>query len=194
MGNLKHELGFWFEHIPNDSHIFIYSVDRLSRHMLKGLDFLEKAVLRNISVHFVTNGIVYNKDISAGNKAMVQSELQSAEKYSNLTSEKIKGTLRRLKTEGHSFGKAPYGFKNVIINGIRKRVVDDRESDNIRKIKTEYNYIHEHFDEIRVNERMRRNYSSIYRHLIRWCNRSGIKNRNGDVFRLSQIKTIVNSD
>ena len=40
---------------------------------------------------------------------MVQNELMTAEKQSNDTSEKIKGTLKRLKDEGHVIGKAPYG-------------------------------------------------------------------------------------
>ena len=34
------------------------------------------------------------------NKSSIQQELQTAEKYSNDTSEKIKGTINRLKNEG----------------------------------------------------------------------------------------------
>ena len=37
------------------------------------------------------------------NKSSIQQELQTAEKYSNDTSEKIKGTINRLKNEGNIF-------------------------------------------------------------------------------------------
>ena len=194
MNNLKYELGFWNAHIPNGSHIIIYSVDRLSRHMLKGLQFLDAMVARNISVHFVTNDIIYNRDISAGHKAMIQSELQSAEKYSNLTSEKIKGSLKRLREEGNEYGYPGYGFKSVIINNIRKKIPNKSEKTNIEIIKNKYNDIHENFNHYRDTEQVRRSQSSIIKFIIRWCVRSGIKNRKLMPFTISQIKSIVSSD
>ena len=194
MKNLDRELGFWSKHIPNGGHIIIYSVDRLSRHMLKGLQFLDNMVSRDISVHFVTNNIIYNKTISSGNKAMIQSELQSAEKYSNITSEKIKTTQKLQRAQGHAHGgKAPYGYKNVVIDGIRKRQVCETENNNILNIKNKFNDIHVNIGEYCMRENVRRSYYSIYKYIIRWCTRCGMKNRNGKEFTISQIKAFVNT-
>ena len=155
------------------------------------LDNLNK---RNITIHFVTNNIVYNKDISSANRAMIQTELMTAEKQSNDTSEKIKGTLKRLKAEGHVIGKAPYGFSNIIVNGIRKRSVNKAEKENITQIKNKYIHIHENIDEYLEKDKIRRGQSSIITYIMRWTARTGLKHRKGNAFTFSQIKSIVNSD
>jgi len=185
------ELAFWMKHIPNNSIIIVYSPDRFSRNTLKALEILEYLNSRDIIVYFVTSSITYSKDITSAQKAMVQNELMTAEKQSNDTSEKIKGTFKRLKDEGHVIGKAPYGLTNVLIDGIRKRINNNSENINIQKIKEKYCDIIENFDNYK-NECVRSSNSSIIKYIIRWCNRSGIKNRNNLSFTQSTIKKIIN--
>ena len=188
------ELAFWSSHIPNHSTIIVYSPDRWCRNTLKGLEVLDSLIKRDITVHFVTNNIDYNKTITSANRAMIQTELMTAEKQSNDTSEKIKGTLSRLKAEGHIIGKAPYGFSNVVINGIRKRTINVDEQKHIRTIKDKYIDIHENFDTYAKSENIRRSNLSIITFIMRWCTRTNIKHRNGNAFTFSQIKNITNMD
>jgi DNA invertase Pin-like site-specific DNA recombinase len=188
------ELSVFMSHIPNDGNIIIYSPDRWSRHTLKGLQELDELVKRNITIHFINNDIKYNKNTSSAHKAIIQSELMTAEKQSNDTSEKIKGTLKRLKTEGHVIGKAPYGYKNIIINGIRKRIIDDKETENIKSIKHKYLDIFNNIGEYAKIDRVYSNKTSIIKFIMRWASRIGMKNRNSAAFSYSQIKTILKAD
>ena len=191
MNNLEYELGFWEKYIPENSNVIIYSVDRLSRHLLKGIQFLDKLLERGIQIHFVSNELIYKTNMSSATKSMVQQELQTAEKYSNMTSEKIKGTFKRLREEGHVFGRAPYGYKNINIDGIRKRVRNDSEYDNINKIIQRYrNYI-ENFEMYPENVGVKRTYNNIMDALMRWCNRNGLKYRNGQSYTRAQLNKIV---
>ena len=186
------ELSFWFKHIPDNSNIIVYSPDRWSRHTLKGLQELDNLTLKNITIHFVNNQIKYNKTISSANRAMIQTELMTAEKQSNDTSEKIKGTLNRLKAEGHEIGKAPYGYKNAVVNGIRKILVNTEEKNTIQKIKDMYFDINNNYNKY-ANEIRSKSKINMIKFIIRWCNRIGTKNRNGLSFTESQIRNIVKS-
>jgi DNA invertase Pin-like site-specific DNA recombinase len=192
MNNLNYELGFWEQHILNNSDLIIYSVDRLSRNLLKGVQFLEKLSTRGVNIHFVTNEIIYNKNISAAAKSMIQQELQTAEKYSNITSEKIKGTLARLRQEGHVFGRAPYGYKNIKLGNIRKRITDNQEMENIRKINERYNNYVETFENYPENVNIKKTTINIIKGLVRWCNRTGLKYRHNKHYTIQQIKHIIN--
>ena len=193
--NLKNnEIAFWSPHIPNNSTIIVYSPDRWCRNTRVGLEVLDEFSKRNITVHFVSNNIDYNKDITSANRAMIQTELMTAEKQSNDTSEKIKGTHRRLRAEGHVLGKAPYGFRISIINGIRKRFPNEDEKNNIRKIKQKHIDIHENFDDYLRTENIKRNESSVIKFIVRWCVRTGLQHRNNVAFTEYQIKKIVESD
>lgn len=193
MNNLNYELGFWHPQIPDGSHIIIYSVDRLSRHLIKGLQFLEEMAARNISVHFIMSELVYTRDISSANKARIQQELQTAEQYSNMLSERIRKTQERLRAEGHILGgRAKYGFKNVKVNGIRKRIVDIQEQQNIRQIQVRYQDYIQNYDNHFELKGARRTNAALFRTLIRWCNRNGLHNRNGEPYTKQQIERIVN--
>ena len=185
------ELSVWLSHLPDESNIIVYSPDRWSRHTLKGLQELDNLILKkHITIHFVNNDIKYNRTTSSAHKAMIQSELMTAEKQSNDTSEKIKGTLNRLKAEGHIIGKAPYGFKNSVVEGIRKRLVNSEEKNTIQKIKDLYLDINKNFNKY-VNDISSKTKINIIKYIIRWCIRNSIKNRNGLSFSISQIRTMI---
>jgi DNA invertase Pin-like site-specific DNA recombinase len=191
MGNLKHELGFWQDYIPVGSHIIIYSVDRLSRHLVKGMQFLDLMTARDIRIHFVTHELVFHSDISAAGRAMIQQELQSAEKFSNIASEKVRTTMARLKQEGHVFGRAPYGYKHTKIGNIRKRTPDNKEQQNIREIQSQYSYIMDNWKNNPDTAGLRYSKINMLRTIIRWCNRNGLKYRNHKNYTASQIRNII---
>jgi DNA invertase Pin-like site-specific DNA recombinase len=190
--NLKQgELGFWSKYINNGTHLLIYSVDRLTRHLLSGITYIDNLVTRNIDIHFVTNKILYNSGISAMHKSMIQQELQTAEKYSNDTSEKIKGTLRRLRSEGHCVGgRIPYGVKRIVVDGIRKQVANQNEVDNIKVIKAKFYDIWKNFNKYSHIISHKSNFK-IIKYLILWCEEQHIKHRNNKTFTINQIKKII---
>jgi len=189
----KGELGYWSDYIKeNCDDILIYSVDRLTRHLLSGMQFLETMASHNITIHFVNNKINYASNISAMHKSMIQQELQTAEKYSNDTSEKILGSQRRLKAEGHYVGggHAKYGLKRIIVDGIRKQVTNINEQDIITKIKEKYYDICENYENS-YKDSIRRTHVAFIRYIINWCDNNNIKNRLGNKFTEGQIKKII---
>ena len=191
---IKGEISFWLPQIKDNSHLIIYSTDRFTRNMLHGLVLLDDMVKRNITVHFLKEEIVYDSNVSAAKKAMIQQELQTAEKYSNLTSEKIKGTLSRLRSEGYMFGRAKYGFETIKDNnGIRKHIIKNSERNNIDKIKRKYIEISNNFHNIIENSGQKKSIIAITKNVIRWCNREAIYNRKNESFTIRQIQIIVKS-
>ena len=190
--NLKDgELGFWKDYIDNYSNLLIYSADRLTRHLFSGLQFLNTMQEKDIDVHFVNNKLIYNRSISAMNKSSIQQELQTAEKYSNDTSEKIKGTLNRLKNEGKYMpGRIPYGYKRIKVNGHLKQVENSIEMDNINTLKSLYNRIWNKFDDY-SNVIPKKSQYHIIKYLTQWCSQQHIKDRNNINFTESRLKTII---
>ena len=116
--------------------------------------------------------------MTAAEKHLIHQELQTAENYSNITSEKIKNTMNRLKAEGHVFGRAPYGYKNILINGIRTRVEDEQEQSNIAQICEYYDTLGE---------------ICGYKSTLNWCNEENLTYRHGKPYTLQQIKKIINN-
>jgi len=190
--NLKTgEIGFWKEHIENYSNLLIYSADRLTRHLFSGLQFLNTMQEKDIDVHFVNNEVIYNKRISAMNKSSIQQELQTAEKYSNDTSEKIKGTINRLKNEGKYLpGRVPYGCKRIKIDGKLTQVEHPIEKENIITIKKQYNKIWNDFNDY-SNDIPKKSQYYIIKYLKEWCANIHIKDRNQTYFTESRLKTII---
>ncbi len=191
MNNLKHELGFWQEHIPDGSNIIIYSIDRLSRHLIKGMQYLDEMAARGIRIHFVTHELVFHSGISAAGRAMIQQELQSAEKFSNIASEKVRTTMARLRREGNVFGRAPYGYRHTKLGNIRKRVPDNKEQQNIKKIKAQSKFIIDNWKNMPETAEIRYSKINMVRALSRWCIRSGLQYRNAKNYTTSQIQKII---
>ena len=190
--NLKNgEIGFWKEHIENYSNLLIYSADRLTRHLFSGLLFLNTMQEKDIDVHFVNNEVIYNKRISAMNKSSIQQELQTAEKYSNDTSEKIKGTINRLRNEGKYLpGRVPYGYKRIKIDGKLTQVEHPIENENIITIKKQYNKIWNKFDDY-SNDIPKKSQYYIIKYLKQWCANQHIKDKEQKYFTENRIKTII---
>ena len=191
MDNLNYELGFWSKYLQPNSHIIIYSVDRLSRNLIKGLLYLDDMLKKNISIHFVNDQLIYCNNMTAATKSMVQHQLQIAENFSNVTSEKIKATIKRKKAEGHVYGPAPYGFEVQIINGIRKHIPKTDELNNVHRISQQYNYIFDNFYRMTETRSIPKTETNIYKTLKRWCNRNGLFNRKNELFTTPEIKRIL---
>ena len=196
MNNLDFELGAWSDYLEDGAQLIIYSVDRLSRHLLKGLQYLDKMVARGVSIHFVMSEIIYDANISAAAKSMVQMELQAAEKVSNQTSEKVRATIKRKRAEGHVFGKAPFGYKHIKIAGVMKRIANEKEMRIIEHVNSlfakmvakphKYSELNSTFRNITEID--------IIKAVIRDCNRKGYRYRTGKPLTPAQVRRILDTN
>lgn len=185
MNNLDHELGCWIKHVENNSDLIIYSVDRLSRHLGKGIMFLEEMKSRNITVHFILEQIKYNNLTNHAQLDMVYECLRKAENVSNLTSEKVQRSINKRKAEGHVFGQAPYGYKNIKVNDVRKRVEDNQEQENITMIIDKYNNIKSNIENNDYN------LATICRHITEYLRKKNILYIGGRYFQDKHVKRII---
>ena len=102
MKNLNNELGFWindvyFPHIEyfkeKDQNLILIvdKVDRLSRNVAKGIEFIRKIISTGGEVHFVSDNIVCTKDNWLSNtKFKVIEYLNKAEQESDTISERVR--------------------------------------------------------------------------------------------------------
>ena len=191
MNNLNHELGFWIDYVEDNADIIIYSIDRLSRNLEKGVKFLKSIVLRGIKVHFILENIVYSKDINAAHLDMIYNGLRNAEHVSNTTSEKVINSIRKRKAEGHVFGKAPYGFRNVMVDGIRKRIKDNKSQEIIRIVTKRYYEVVSNINQFKETDGVQNNQTSICKYILKWLRQQNIKFNDDIHFTLQQIKRII---
>jgi len=141
-GNLGSSLKYLTED-DYDSCIVLYSIDRLSRHTLYGLKFLNDCKNQNIDVHFTMENSVWDKHTSGYTKKNITDGLNQAQLFSDQTSEKIINTNSRLRAEGHELGPAPYGKKIIRdVDDIRKKVICDKENKIKNYIFKEYKKHH----------------------------------------------------
>ena len=112
MKNLKNELGYWINDVyfPNIAYfkarganliLIVDKVDRLSRNVAKGIDFIRRIVTSGGEVHFVSDGIVCTKDNWLPlTKFKVVEYLNRAEQESDTISERVRRSYeyRRAKT------------------------------------------------------------------------------------------------
>ena len=194
MKNLNDELGFWTVDnmfIPDGAHIIMYSVDRLSRNLQLGIQWLNSMVKRNIQIHFVSQDVIYKNNISSTVKSIVHQALLNAEQFSDITSEKIKNTIKRKAELGNYHGTAPYGFvKHKDNNGIHTLVANNKEQFIINQIKARYTSLYKYnFPTLTYKKKQ------IYmiKTIIKYCNDKGFKNKNGNSFTPHHIKSIISN-
>lgn len=111
-------------------------VDRLSRNMFdKRVSHLyDKALLDEIELHFTSDGQVINSKISAAEKFHFSISLGLAKYYSDAISDNVKRAIEQKWNRGEFAGKAPYGYKNIRVNGKSEIIVDEYEAAIVRKI------------------------------------------------------------
>jgi site-specific DNA recombinase len=111
-------------------------VDRLTRNVFdKRISVLyEKALNDTIELHFISDGQVINSRISAVEKFQFSISLGLANYYSNAISDNVKRAMEHKVRKGEFPGKAPYGYKNVEIDGSNDIIVDKYESQIVIKI------------------------------------------------------------
>lgn len=133
--NIKQgELSIFGDIIDSGSVIIINSIDRLCRHTVTGMQFLEKMNSRNISVYFVTEQLHWHKEMDPTLKRRVRDSLSSAEEFSDNLSKKLKLSVQMRKSQGHFVGRPGYGFKTQRVNNIMKKVKVNTEISTIKNI------------------------------------------------------------
>lgn len=111
--------------------IFIYRVDRLSRNIVKYLEWLEYFEGMGVNVIAVSEGLTYKENKLEFIKAVV-----SAQEESELIGKRVRLSIKqRLKRGDTCVGALPYGkkYKTIRVNGniVRKCVIDHPDETKI---------------------------------------------------------------
>ena len=112
-------------------------VDRLSRNVFdKRIAMLyEKALKDEIELHFVSEGQVVDKNVSAAEQFQFSISLGLAKYYSDAISDNVKRAIEGKLRKGEWIAKAPYGYKNIVReDGIKDVVLDEHGAYIVRKM------------------------------------------------------------
>ena len=116
--------------------IYIYDITRFSRNIHHALNILESLITKNVTIYSVHENIAFDNSSSGRNQFRLQ--LCASQYYSELISTKVKESIVVRRRRGDYIGRAPFGFKTYVQNGIRMLTSLDSEKqiiDRIRRIK-----------------------------------------------------------
>ena len=100
-----------------NSNVIIKNISRFSRNVLYGMSLIEKAKSRNIIFWFVDDQL---NTSNPTNYHQIRVKMSEAQLESENISKRSKDAIKVKKARGWKFGKAKFGYKAVIENGIRK--------------------------------------------------------------------------
>jgi DNA invertase Pin-like site-specific DNA recombinase len=126
-----HQLNLLFKKLKNDSLILISEISRLGRNVRQVINMLKTIEDKNCWIISVTEGLCFNKS-KLMNKQFYQ-KIIDAERESDLISIRTTNAYKVIKEKGGFIGRAPFGKKKVINNGITT-IVDNIDEINIIKI------------------------------------------------------------
>ncbi len=108
-------------------------VDRLSRNIFdkRVSQLYEKALTDEIELHFVSDGQIINSRISAVEKFQFGISLGLAKYYSDAISDNVKRALEQKLRKGEWSWRAPYGYKNITLEGGKTDIIMDEYAANI---------------------------------------------------------------
>jgi site-specific DNA recombinase len=111
-------------------------VDRLSRNMFdKRVSYLyDKALRDEIELHFTSDGQIINSKISAAEKFHFSISLGLAKYYSDAISDNVKRAIEQKWHNGEVTSKAPYGYRNIRIDGKATIIVEQYEQCIVQKV------------------------------------------------------------
>lgn len=114
--------------------IVIYDVSRFCRRVGHGKELLRKALKNNVTLFFVSEGLIYGNNFEKSEK-LILDKLRIAEEESKAIGRRVSHALREKKRRGfYTGGTVPYGKKVVNVQGGKKLVDEEHESNVIRFI------------------------------------------------------------
>lgn len=111
-------------------------VDRLSRNIFdKRIPILyNKALNDELELHFVSDGQIITSKISAAEKFQFSINLGLAKYYSDAISDNVRRAFEQKYRKGEWVAKAPYGYKNVVIDGKKDLILDEYAALIVHKV------------------------------------------------------------
>jgi site-specific DNA recombinase len=111
-------------------------VDRLSRNVFdKRISVLyEKALNDELELHFISDGQIINSGISAVEKFQFSISLGLAKYYSDAISDNVRRAMEQKLRKGEWLSKAPYGYKNIRVDGVANIIVDEYAAHIVRQM------------------------------------------------------------
>lgn len=111
--------------------LIVNSIDRFSRNVSKGIDMINKMIIKNIKLVSLNDTVDLS---SATGRASFRNLLSNSELESDKISERCKRGSAHRKRNGHLMGRSPYGYAAVTVNGVRKKQNNREEAAIIKFI------------------------------------------------------------
>ncbi|MBU0624920.1 recombinase family protein [Patescibacteria group bacterium] len=108
-------------------------VDRFSRNVfdVRVATLYDMAINGKIELHFVSDGLVIHKDISAAEKFQFSVSLGLAKYYSDAISDNVKRAFEEKRRNGEWTGKAPLGYMNIKTDDEKSDIIPDPQTSHI---------------------------------------------------------------
>lgn len=186
------ELGFIDKLLKPNDKLIVYSIDRLGRHALSVLQFIEKCAENNISIIFTKENIIYDENTPSHIKKIVAQQIIDSEHLSNLTSEKVKNTIKLQRQKGHYLGSAGYGYKiSKNKNGIRKLSHNKEEQTVIKTILNKYKQISNKTITNRLGNRVFPRKTYVLNKIVEYLNDNKIRYKKNKPFTTQNINYLI---
>lgn len=109
----------------NNINLLIYSLDRLCRNTVDGINIMKIIESKNINIISVSDNIELS---TASGKYAFRNRMSSAEFESDLISERVRRSIKNKRENNEFIGGIPeYGYKCEIINGLKKKIKNNEE-------------------------------------------------------------------
>lgn len=198
-----------------NTNLVIFSIDRFSRNIKIGNDFVQKLEKKKICLISVKENINLNTALGKHNFRIY---INAAQYESELISERVKNSIKFKKANNLHIGQAPYGFKienkklvkdykeaivcKFIFQNLRKSISSEALSHELFKVLTAYEKDHSDFVPLLFTDEDDKYEYHTYQATTKVCisakmlaeilNDYGIKKRNG-VWSASKILRIRNT-
>lgn len=125
-----HQMLSFLDGNPNIQHVICDRIDRLTRNLLD-LALVDQLVMKSsITFHFVSDGIVYNKDSGLPERFMYGIMGVVAKGYSDGLSLVVKKNMKEMATRGTYPGRVPRGY--LVDKNLKSVVLDESCANTIR--------------------------------------------------------------
>ncbi len=103
--------------------IIVYRVDRITRNFRDAVFIDELLQKYNKEIHFVDDRLVIDKNTVGMNIFAWDTKVYLAKQYLNRLKEDARTSAARMLTNGQLPGKAPYGYRNIVLDNKKKSVI-----------------------------------------------------------------------
>jgi len=138
-GTARAEFDLVFEFIAQQTEKVALCCDKVDRLTRNAFDkrvgaLYDMAIAGKIELHFTSENQILHKNSSAAEKLCFGMALQASSYVSNAISDNVKRSIEQKVRRGELSGRAPFGYKNVRVDGRSDIIVDEHASAIVRQV------------------------------------------------------------